>query len=244
MEAHDGVPAFPDAGARAIPLPIPESSPSLLRTPGLGIPEPCPAKPWPSGLAIGVLAAVSRRPPLITRFSKTAPAPTGKRWGLPQPPLLARPLALLAPLLLSGCLGAMPVPMGALDRRLEAIGSSHSPALSDRWLALIGGRGGREQVVLVDLERQMPVPLPGLNRPDAQPLAVAVDASGERLAVVRQLEGRTELVLYRRSLMALEPVAMEPAGVPRRISLRADGRELAVEVSRGGVWQVDLIQVP
>jgi len=158
--------------------------------------------------------------------------------------LLARSLALLAPLLVSGCLGTMPAPMGGLNRRLEAIGSSHAPALSDRWLAVIGGRGGREQVVLVDLERQMPVPLPGLNRPDAQPLAVAVDASGERLAVVRQLEGRTELVLYRRGLMALQPVAMEPAGVPRRISLRADGRELAVEVSRGGVWQVDLIQVP
>jgi len=163
---------------------------------------------------------------------------------IPRFSLLSRPVALLAPLLLSGCVGTMPVPMGGLDRRLEAIGSSHAPALSDRWLALIGGRGGREQAVLVDLERQMPVPLPGLNRPDAQPLAVAVDASGERLAVVRQLEGRTELVLYRRSLMALEVVVMEPPGVPRRISLRADGRELAVEVSRGGVWQVDLIQVP
>ena len=87
-------------------------------------------------------------------------------------PLVARPLAVLAPLLLSACTGTLPVPMGGLDRRLEAIGSSHAPALSDRWLALIGGRGGREQVVLVDLERQMPVPLPGLNRPDAQPLAV------------------------------------------------------------------------
>jgi len=169
-----------------------------------------------------------------------APPPVLTRWALS----LGRPLAVLAPLLLSGCTGTMPVPMGGLDRQLEAAGSSRAPALSDRWLALIGGRGGREQVVLVDLERQMPVPLPGLNRPDAQPLAVAVDAAGERLAVVRQLEGRTELVLYRRGLMALEPVAMEPAGVPRRISLRADGRELAVEVSRGGVWQVDLIRVP
>jgi hypothetical protein len=179
-------------------------------------------------------------PRLQTRTRRSAPLPT-RRLMVSH---LARPLAVLAPLLLSGCLGTMPVPMGGLDRRLEAIGSSHAPALSDRWLAVIGGRGGREQVVLVDLERQMPVPLPGLNRPDAQPLAVAVDASGERLAVVRQLEGRTELVLYRRSLMALEAVAMEPPGVPRRISLRADGRELAVEVSRGGVWQVDLIQVP
>jgi hypothetical protein len=168
------------------------------------------------------------------------------------PPGLARwarylgagPLAVLAPLLLSGCTGTLPLPMGGLDRRLEAIGSSRAPALSDRWLALIGGRGGREQVVLVDLERQMPVPLPGLNRADAQPLAVAVDAAGERLALVRQLEGRTELVLYRRALMALEPIAMQPPGVPRRINLRADGHELAVEVSRGGVWQVDLIEVP
>ncbi len=144
----------------------------------------------------------------------------------------------------AGCLGPMPQPLLGLNSRLEAIGSSRAPALAGRWLALIGGRDGREQVQLIDLERQLPVPLPGLNRPDAQPVAVAVEARGEKLAVVRQLEGRTELVLYRRGLMALEPIAMQPAGVPRRLSLRADGRELAVEVSRGGVWQVDLIQVP
>ncbi|MEA5413194.1 hypothetical protein VB737_15625, partial [Synechococcus sp. BA-120 BA3] len=84
----------------------------------------------------------------------------------------------------------------------------------------------------------------GLERPDAQPLSVAVDGRGERLALVRQLEGRTELVLYRRNLMALQPVPLRPPGVPRRVSLRADGRELAVEVSRQGQWQVDLIAVP
>jgi hypothetical protein len=145
---------------------------------------------------------------------------------------------------LAGCLGPMPQPLPGLNNRLESIGSSRSPALAGRWLALIGGRDGREQVQLVDLERQLPVPLPGLNRPDAQPIAVSVDAAGDRLALVRQLEGRTELVLYRRGLMALEPIAMQPPGVPRRVSLRADGRELAVEVSRSGVWQVDLIQVP
>jgi hypothetical protein len=165
----------------------------------------------------------------------------------PPPPRPVRfrltPLALVA-MGLGGCFGALPLPMAELDQRLEALGSSQAPALADRWLALIGGRGGREQVVLVDLERQGPVPLPGLHRPDAQPLAVAVDASGERLAVVRQVEGRTELVLYRRSLASLEVIAMEPPGVPRRISLRADGRELAVEVSRDGLWQVDLIRLP
>jgi hypothetical protein len=37
---------------------------------------------------------------------------------------------------------------------------------------------------------------------------------------------------------------MEPAGVPRRVQLSADGRVLAVEVSRGGQWQVDLLTLP
>lgn len=152
-------------------------------------------------------------------------------------------LSLLS-LALGGCFGSMPLPMGDLNQRLADLGRSREPALADRWLALIGGQSAREQVVLVDLERQLPVPLPGLNRPDAQPLAVGVDASGDRLAVVRQLEGRTELVLYRRSLASVEAIPMQPAGVPRRISLRADGRELALEVSRNGLWQVDLIRLP
>jgi hypothetical protein len=147
-------------------------------------------------------------------------------------------------LLLAGCLGPLPPPLGGLDRQLEQAGAGRSPSLSGRWLALIAQRGAREQVLLVDLEGQGPVPLPGLNRPDAQPLAVAVDGSGQRLALVRQLQGRTELVLYRRSALGLERIAMQPAGVPRRVSLRADGRELAVEVSRDGIWQIDLIRLP
>jgi hypothetical protein len=58
------------------------------------------------------------------------------------------------------------------------------------------------------------------------------------------LEGRTELLVYRRRLMGSQLVGMNPPGVPRRVMLRADGRELAVEVSRDGRWQVDLIAIP
>ncbi|MDM7953918.1 MAG: hypothetical protein QUV07_11995 [Cyanobium sp. CZS 25K] len=152
-------------------------------------------------------------------------------------------LSLLPPLL-GGCLAPLPQPLVGLNQRLEAAGPARAPSLAGDWLALIVSKDGRDRVQLVDLRRQRPVPLPGLERPDAQPLSVAVDARGERLALVRQLEGRTELVLYRRSLMALQPVPLQPPGVPRRVALRADGRELAVEVSRQGQWQVDLIAVP
>jgi hypothetical protein len=152
--------------------------------------------------------------------------------------------ALALPLLLAGCLSPWPRPLGDLNQRLEAAGPARAPSLGDDWLALIVSRDGRDRVQLVDLNRQQPVPLPGLERPDAQPLSVAVDSRGERLALVRQLEGRTELVLYRRKLMALQRLDLLPPGVPRRVALRADGRELAVEVSRQGRWQVDLISVP
>jgi hypothetical protein len=75
-------------------------------------------------------------------------------------------------------------------------------------------------------------------------VSVSVDSAGGRLALVRQLEGRTELVLYRRSLQGLQPLRLDPPGVPRQVTLSADGRHLAVQVSRGGVWQVDLFELP
>ncbi|MFN9621420.1 MAG: TolB family protein [Cyanobacteriota bacterium] len=153
-------------------------------------------------------------------------------------------LAIGLVLLLSGCLGPMPRPLGGLNRRLAQQGSQREPSLSGRWLALVANRQGRDAVELVDVERQRPVPLPGLNRPDALPLSVSVSGDGDRLVVVRQVEGRTELVLHRRALISSETIPMVPAGVPRRAALRADGREIAVEVSRGGVVQVDLIAVP
>jgi Tol biopolymer transport system component len=159
--------------------------------------------------------------------------------------LAKRAIAAVATgLLLGGCLAPMPQPIVPLNSRLEAIGANRDPALSGRWLALISGRGGREQVLLLDLERQQPIDLPGLNRADAQPVSVSVDAAGERIALVRQLEGRTELVLYRRSVQSLQPIPMVPSGVARQVQLQADGRQLAVQVSRGGIWQVDLVQIP
>ena len=151
---------------------------------------------------------------------------------------------LLLTLLLQGCQGGLR-PLPNLNQQLARLGSGQSPSLGSGWLALIASRdGGRPQVQLIDSQRQLPVPLPGLNRADSLPIQVSVDGRGEHLAVVRQRDDRTELVLYRRSLMAVQPLAVEPAGVPRQVSLSADGRVLAVEVSRGGLWQIDLLELP
>ncbi len=145
---------------------------------------------------------------------------------------------------LGGCMAETGRPLPELDRAVEQAGSGRAPALGETVLALISGRGGREQVSLVDLRSRLPIPLPGLNRPDAQPLSVASDARGERLALVRHRQGRTEVVVYRRNLASLEPIPLQPDGVPRRVALDPEGRTLAVEVSRNGLWQIDLITLP
>lgn len=169
-----------------------------------------------------------------------------RRLGLPIAQVLGLGLGLGLALDLAGCQGMGGMrPLGGLNRLLEQSGSSSSePALAGPWLALIASRNGRDQIQLIDLNRAAPVPLPGLNRPDAQPLSVAVDGRGERLLLVRQLEGRTELVLYRRSIQTLQPIVLTPAGVPRRVSFSADGRLAAVEVGRDGLGQIDLIALP
>ena len=149
-----------------------------------------------------------------------------------------------AALTLGGCMGPMPQPMGSLNRQLELAGGNRNPALGDGWLAVIQQRGGRDQVALIDLRAQRPVPLPGLNRADALPISVSVDARGERLALLRQLDGRSEVVLYRRNLQSLQVLPMGAGSLATAVNLRADGRQLAVQVSRDGQWQVDLINLP
>ena len=71
-----------------------------------------------------------------------------------------------------------------------------------------------------------------------------MSGDGQRIALIRQREERTELMLYRRSVGALQRLPINPPGVPRSVSLDGNGRLLAVQVSRRGRWDVDLIRLP
>lgn len=152
-------------------------------------------------------------------------------------------IALVLPLM--GCGGPRALPINDLNGVLrQSADSRREPAMGVRWLASLNRRQGRERVDLIDLNARRPVPLPGLNRGDALPISVSVSADGRRLAVVRQRESRTELVLYRRNSETVQTLPLDPPGVPRAVSLDAQGRQLAVQVSRNGRWDVDLIRLP
>jgi hypothetical protein len=62
--------------------------------------------------------------------------------------------------------------------------------------------------------------------------------------LVRSMAGRTELLLYERNLAIMRPIPLVPAGVPAKVALSGDGRWLAVQISREGRWQVEIINLP
>ena len=158
---------------------------------------------------------------------------------------MIRVALLFSLVLVSGCSSPRPTPRPDLNGLLrQSVNSRRDPSLGGRWLASLGQRNGRERVELIDLRNRSPIPLPGLNRADAQPISVSVSADGQRLAVVQQREDRTELVLYRRNIEATQRLPLEPPGVPRSVSLDGSGRRLAVQVSRNGRWDVDLVRLP
>ena len=153
--------------------------------------------------------------------------------------------ALLFGLSLMGCGPSGLRPEQGINSALQRTTESRRwPSMGNRWLASIASRNGRERIELVNLRNGQPVPLSGINQADAQPISVSVSADGNRIALIRSRDGRTELMLYRRGVGMLQRIPVEPAGVPREVSLDGSGRLLAVQVSRQGRWDVDLIRLP
>ncbi|MGE4581925.1 MAG: hypothetical protein AAEC03_06210, partial [Synechococcus sp.] len=79
---------------------------------------------------------------------------------------------MVLPFTIQGCGGLRPKPIPELNGLLRQSASGRrEPVLSQRWIASLSQRGGRERVELIDLNSRRPVPLPGLNRADALPIS-------------------------------------------------------------------------
>ena len=125
----------------------------------------------------------------------------------------------------------------------QSSNSFREPSLGSKWLVALANYQGKDKIEMIDIKSNQRVPLPGLNRADSQPVTVGISANGERLAVIRQRADRTELLIYRRKVGSLQQIELNPKGIPRRVSLDSSGKILAVQVSREGRWNIEVIRL-
>ncbi len=144
---------------------------------------------------------------------------------------------------LGGCSAYSMRPIYSLNNIFSAADSYREPYNAGRWLAALVNYNGKEKIELVDLRLKKLVPLPGINRQDSRPISVAVTADGQRIAFIRQRSDQTELMIYRRSLRTLQRIELSPKGIPQRLSLDGIGKVLAVQVSRNGRLDIDLVRI-
>ena len=126
---------------------------------------------------------------------------------------------------------------------LQLSSGFREPSLSSKWLVALTNYQGKEKIEMIDILSKKRIPLPGINRADAQPISISISANGERLALIWQRADKTELLLYRRKVGSLQRIELNPKGIPRRVSLDNSGRVLAVQVSRDGIWDVEVIRL-
>ena len=145
---------------------------------------------------------------------------------------------------LSSCLAKGLRPLHGLNSSIFRSSSSYrEPALSINFLVNIVNHNGKDKIELINLRSRRSVPLPGINRVDSQPISVSISADGRRVAFIRQRGDQTELMLYRRGLGTMQKIEINPKGIPRRVSLNGVGDTLAVQISRNGRWDIDLIKL-
>jgi len=145
---------------------------------------------------------------------------------------------------LGGCLrGDLRPIRGLNDALFQSTNSYREPSLGTQWLVSLANYQGKDKIEMIDFRNRKRVALPGLNRADSQPISVSVSANGSRLALIRQRADKTELLIYRRGLGTLQRIELSPKGIPRRVSLDSSGRVLAVQVSRDGRWDIEVIRL-
>ena len=154
------------------------------------------------------------------------------------------PIFLFCSFFLNGCYQSNLKPLHGLNSiLLELAKSNEEPSLGREWLVSLAVEKGKRKIQMIDIRSRRKIPLPGINRADAQPISVSVSADGKSIAFVRQIDGRTELMVYKRQSQILRRIEINPKGVPYRVSFDGAGKLLAVQISRQGRWDIDVIRL-
>jgi len=121
--------------------------------------------------------------------------------------------------------------------------TEEQPALSGngRFLAFVSNRNGNHQLVVYDLERQLFIRTPGINRPETIAESPSMSYTGRYITYITSDQGRPVVALYDRATQ--QPQILTPIyrGWVRNPNISPDGRYVVFETASRGQWDIEVL---
>ncbi|MEH2067061.1 MAG: hypothetical protein V7K47_02620 [Nostoc sp.] len=121
--------------------------------------------------------------------------------------------------------------------------TEEQPALSGngRFLAFVSNRNGNQQLLVYDLERQLFIPTPGINRQETIAESPSLSYTGRYIAYITSDQGRPVVALYDRPTQQSQILTPIYRGWVRKPNISPDGRYVVFESASRGQWDIEVL---
>nr|WP_199331928.1 PD40 domain-containing protein [Anabaena lutea] len=142
--------------------------------------------------------------------------------------------------LLVSC-GANDISLGPTS--LNSRYKEEQPAFSGngRFLAFVSNRNGSQQLLVYDLETQVFIRTPGLNRRETIAESPSQSYTGRYICYITSDQGRPVIALYDRSIQQSQILTPTYRGWIRNPYISPDGRYVVFESASRGQWDIEVL---
>jgi Tol biopolymer transport system component len=142
--------------------------------------------------------------------------------------------------LLVSC-GSSDLPLGPTS--LNSRYTEEQPALSGngRFLAFVSNRNGSHQLLVYDLQQQIFLRTPGLNRLETIAESPSLSYTGRYIVYLTSDQGRPVVAFYDRATQQSQVLTPAYRGWVRNPSISPDGRYIVFETASRGQWDIEVL---
>jgi Tol biopolymer transport system component len=133
------------------------------------------------------------------------------------------------------------IPLGPTS--LNSRYTEEQPALSGngRFLAFVSNRNGSHQILVYDLQQQIFLRTPGLNRLETIAESPSLSYTGRYIVYLTSDQGRPVIALYDRATQQSQVLTPAYRGWVRNPGISPDGRYVVFETASRGQWDIEVL---